>query len=85
MEKYRIEIQRTAQREIERLPKKDVQAILRAVTTLSDNPRGQNSIKLTGEEKYRLRVGRYRVLYEIHDDVLRILVVKVAHRKEAYR
>lgn len=85
MEKYRVEFRKTAQREIERLPKKDILAILKAIGTLSENPRGQNSIKLTGEEKYRLRVGRYRILYEIHDDVLLILVVKVAHRKEAYR
>ena len=85
MEKYRVEIQNTAQREIERLPKKDIQSIVRAIRTLSENPRGQNSIKLSGEEKYRLRVGRYRVLYEIHDDILRIIMVKEARRREAYR
>lgn len=85
MAKYKIEILKSAQREIERLPSKDIKVILHEIGALAENPRGRHSIKLTGDEKYRLRVGRYRVLYEIHDRILLVTVVKVAHRKDAYR
>ncbi|MDT8367445.1 MAG: type II toxin-antitoxin system RelE/ParE family toxin [bacterium] len=52
---------------------------------LADNPRPHGCEKLSGQEKYRLRQGRYRILYRILDDEVVVIVVKVAHRKEAYR
>lgn len=67
------------------MPKKDVRRILDAVTALSEDPRPPQSRKLSGEKKYRLRCGVYHVLYEIRDRALIICVVRVRHRKDAYR
>lgn len=85
MAKYKIEIKRSAQKEIEHLPKMELKTILSAISQLRENPRGHQTLKLANQDRYRLRVGRYRVLYEIHEYDLMLFIVKVAHRKEAYR
>jgi mRNA interferase RelE/StbE len=59
--------------------------IMQAVRKLSGNPRPSGCKKLKGMDAYRIRVGDYRVVYEIHDDVLVVLVVRVAHRREVYQ
>jgi mRNA interferase RelE/StbE len=59
--------------------------VMQAVRKLSFNPRPRGCKKLKGRDAYRIRVGDYRVIYEIHDDVLIVLVVRVAHRREAYK
>jgi mRNA interferase RelE/StbE len=51
---------------------------------LADNPRPHGSLKLQGEDLYRIRVGSYRVIYEIHDAQVLVLVVRIRHRKDAY-
>jgi mRNA interferase RelE/StbE len=85
MAKYEVRIKKSVAKDLDPIPKKDVQRIISAINGLSDNPRPPQSLKLSGAEKYRLRCGVYRILYEIHDEVLIICVVKVAHRKDAYR
>ena len=85
MAPYKIIIRKSVSRDIKRIPKKDVQRILKAVKTLSQNPRPPQSKKLSREEKYRLRCGAYRVLYEIQDEQLVVCVVRVRHRKDVYR
>ena len=85
MGKYRVEVKASAVKEIKKLPSKDLKRILAAISALSDDPRPQGSVKLSGEEKYRLRCGNYRVLYTIEDQVLVVYVVKVGHRKDVYR
>ena len=85
MEKYKVKIKKSAQKDILSFPKKEIKKILSAIEDLAINPRGANCKKLSGEEKYRKRVGNYRILYQIEDDVLVVNVVKVAHRKEVYR
>ena len=85
MEKYRIEIKKSAVKELNRLPKKDLKLIISRIEALADNPRPPNSKKLCADEKYRIRQGKYRILYEIEDTVLIVYVVKIAHRKEVYR
>jgi len=85
MGKYKIEIKKSAVKEIERLPREGLQAILDKIASLADNPRPRGCKKLSGEEKYRLRLGDYRILYAIEDDVLVVYVVKVAHRKDVYK
>jgi mRNA interferase RelE/StbE len=62
-----------------------VKRILDRIKTLEDNPRPTGCEKLTGQEKYRLRQGRYRIVYSIQDDELTVWVVKVGHRKDIYR
>ena len=85
MAKYRVEIKKSALKEIERLPQKEIKVVLEKISALSENPRPHDCKKLSGEEKYRIRVGYYRILYLIEDDVLIVYVVKVGHRKDVYR
>ncbi len=85
MESYKIFIKRSAAKELELLPKKDRTRIARRIAALSTDPRPYGSEKLTGEEKYRVRQGDYRVVYSVDDSALSVIVVKVAHRREVYR
>ncbi len=85
MGKYRIEIKRSVTKEIDRLPKNDLKRVLAKIETLAENPRPFDCQKLSAQEKYRVRVGDYRIIYSIEDDILIVFIVKVAHRREAYR
>jgi len=85
MARYRIEIKKSAVKELSQIPKKDLVKIVKTIYSLADNPRPRGSKKLSREEKYRIRYGTYRILYLIEDDVLVICVIKVAHRKDIYR
>ena len=85
MARYRILFRRSVAKDLRDIPKKDVQRILRAIEGLAGNPCPPQSAKLSGDDKYRLRCGVYRVLYEIEDDQLVVYVVRVRHRREAYR
>jgi mRNA interferase RelE/StbE len=85
MAKYKIEIKKTAAKEIKKLPAKDINKVIKLIDELAANPRPEGCLKLSNNEKYRIRFGVYRLLYEIYDDQLLIIVVKVAHRKDAYR
>ncbi|MFZ4394733.1 MAG: type II toxin-antitoxin system RelE family toxin [Kiritimatiellia bacterium] len=85
MASYELRFRKSVGKDLVPIPKRDVQRIIEAIQSLADNPRPTQSLKLSGAEKYRLRCGAYRVLYEIHDDVLVVCVVKVGHRKDVYR
>ena len=85
MARYRIEVKKSAVKELSRIPKKNLVKIIKHINSLGDNPRPKGSKKLSREEKYRIRCGTYRILYLIKDDVLVIYVIKVAHRKDVYR
>ena len=86
--KYAFRWREHAVRQLRAIPQPAALTILQALTPLGDDPRrpDANVKKLTGyEDRYRLRVGDYRVIYEIMDDQLVILVVGVGHRREIYR
>jgi mRNA interferase RelE/StbE len=83
--KYKILLKASAAKELEALPKPDRLRIIERIKALADNPRQMGCEKLTGEEKYRVRQGVYRILYEIHDDIVTVVVVKIGHRREVYR
>lgn len=85
MGKYRIEIKRSAVKEIDRLSRNDLRSVRTKIESLAENPRPFDCQKLSSQERYRVRVGDYRILYSIEDDVLIVFIVKVAHRREAYR
>ncbi len=85
MVKYKIKIRRSAAKEINKLPVKEIKRVLKIIDSLAENPRPAGCLKLSNEEKCRIRFGVYRLLYEIYDDLLLDTVVKVAHRKDAYR
>jgi mRNA interferase RelE/StbE len=82
---YDLAIKRSAAKELEAVPRKDRQRIARRIIGLGKNPRPHGCEKLSGHEKYRLRQGDYRVLYEIDDAAHRVTIVKIAHRRDAYR
>jgi mRNA interferase RelE/StbE len=84
MASYEVRFRPSVAKDLNPLPKRDVQRIMAAIATLADHPRPTQSRKLSASEKYRLRCGVYRVLYEIHDAVLVVCVVKVGHRKDVY-
>lgn len=86
---YRVDIAPAAQRDMKKLwkslPKKDVNAISKAITSLENDPRPANAKKLSGGESlYRLRVGNYRLIYQVRDSVAIVLVLKLADRKDVY-
>ena len=85
MAKYEIVLRKSVRKDLEPIPKRDIQRILADIAELANDPRPPQSRKLSGSEKYRLRRGVYRVLYEIQDAVLIVCVVKVGHRREVYR
>jgi mRNA interferase RelE/StbE len=82
---YRLVIRRSAGKEIEALSQKDRRRIVARIQGLATNPRPAGCEKLSGEEKYRVRQGDYRILYEIVDSDLVVTVVKVGHRGDVYR
>ena len=83
---YRVEVKKSAVKEIAALPKRDQRRVVRVIDALADDPRPEGVRKLTGaEDAYRIRVGDYRIIYQIADDVLTVLVVRVGHRKDIYR
>ena len=84
MGKYRIEIKKSAIKELNTIPRKDLKKIVLKISSLSDDPRPKGCVKLSGMERYRIRQGNYRILYSIDDEILVVYVVKIRHRKEVY-
>ena len=86
MGKYRVFIKSSAAKELNAISrKKDRQRIVRHIRKLGDDPRPPGCQKLSGQERYRIRQGQYRIVYGIEDNDLVVYVVKVGHRKDVYR
>ena len=85
MASYRILVRKSVHKDLDRIPKKDVRRIVKDIGALAEDPRPQQSKKLSGEEKYRLRCGVYRVIYEIQDKELIVCIVRARHRRDVYR
>ena len=85
MAAYKIYFKKSVEKDFKVIPKKDLVKILERIEALAEDPRPLVCEKLSGQRKYRLRQGRYRILYSIQDDELTIWVVKVGHRKDIYR
>ena len=85
MASYSLLIKRSAARELEALPPKDRRRIVRRIQVLAATPRPVGAEKLTGEEKYRLRQGDYRILYTIDDAERAVVVVRIGQRGDVYR
>lgn len=82
---YRVELVPAAARQLRKLPRQTQLRIRDAIDLLAENPRPLGSKKLTGEQRtWRIRVGTFRVLYEVQDMRLVVLVIRIAHRKDAY-
>ena len=85
MASYSLEIKRSAAKELARRPKPGCARVTARIQALAHDPRPVGSEKLSGQERYRVRQGDYRILYEVKDDVLIVTVVQVGHRHEGYR
>lgn len=85
MAAYKIYFRESVEKDFSLIPKKDIQKILRRIEALGKDPRPSGCEKLTGQERYRVRQGRYRIVYSIQDEVLTVWIVKVGHRKDVYR
>jgi mRNA interferase RelE/StbE len=85
MGRYKIVFRKSVAKDLRRIPSQDLRRILTTVDSLSEEPRPLGIEKLSGQEKYRIRQGNYRIIYEIKDDEVIVVVVKVGHRRDVYR
>ena len=85
MAAYRLFFRKSVEKDLRGIPKEDVTKILDRVRLLGVNPRPPDSEKLTGQERYRIRQGHYRIIYSVQDEEVTVWVVKVGHRKDVYR
>ena len=82
MARYSLQFKKSVTKDLRSIPKKDVRRILKRIGALADDPRPAGCEKLTARELYRIRQGCYRILYQIHDDLLVVMVITVAKREE---
>jgi len=82
---YRLVFRKSVAKDLRPIPNQEVARILQRVEELQENPRPAGSEKLSGQERYRIRQGVYRILYEVTDELLTVTVVKVGHRKAVHK
>ena len=82
---YSLVIKKSAERELRAIPKEDLRRVIDRARGLVDNPRPSGSEKLSGQERYRIRQGDYRIVYAVDDEVRIVEIVKIGHRREVYR
>jgi len=82
---YSIFFRKSVERDLAGIPKRDVARILERIQALAEDPRPRGCEKLSSRERYRVRQGKYRIVYSIQDEQLTVWVVKVGHRKDVYR
>jgi mRNA interferase RelE/StbE len=85
MARYELRFKNSVAKDLRALPRSDVAKVLERIDALRDDPRPPGSEKLSAQERYRVRQGSYRILYEIEDQQVVVTVVKVGHRREVYR
>ena len=83
--RYQVIIPKSVRKKLDRFPAGLTERILEALAGLETNPRPPGCKKLKDREAYRVRVGDYRIIYEIYDRVLQVVVITVGHRREVYR
>lgn len=81
---YELVIDRYAQKQLCKISPPHFNRIIKAVNELRTNPRPVGYRKLTGRSGYRIRIGNYRVIYNIEDSILTVFVIDIGHRKEIY-
>lgn len=85
MASYSLAFKKSVAKDLRSIPNQDVKRILERMELLREDPKAEGCIKLSGQERYRVRQGIYRIVYEIQDTELIVLVVKVAHRSSVYK
>ena len=84
MEKYKLVIKKSAAKEMEDIPKKELRKIVKRIRSLTQDPRPKGCQKLSGQSRFRIRQGNYRILYSIDDEDRVVDIVKIGHRREVY-
>jgi len=84
MASYKLAFKKSVAKDLRAIPNQDVKRILQRIEALAADPRGEGCVKLSGQELFRVRQGVYRIVYEIQDDRLVVLVVKIGHRSRVY-
>jgi len=82
---YSLVIKKSAERELRKVPKEDMRRIADRVRELTQNPRPAGNEKLSGQDRYRIRQGDYRIVYAVDDERRVVEVIKIGHRREVYR
>ena len=85
MASYELVFKQSVAKDLRSLPREDVARILKRVEALREDPRGEGCIKLSAQERYRVRQGVYRIIYEIRENELIVMVVKIGHRSAVYK
>jgi len=85
MANYELVFKKSVAKDLRSIPKKDVARILQRIEALRDDPRGEGCVKLCAQERYRVRQGVYRIVYEIRENELIVMVVKIGHRSAIYK
>ncbi|MEZ5587010.1 MAG: type II toxin-antitoxin system RelE/ParE family toxin [Sedimenticolaceae bacterium] len=85
MASYELVFKKSVAKDLRSIPKKDVARVLQRIEALRDDPRGEGCVKLSALERYRVRQGVYRIVYEIRDHELVVMVVKIGHRSAVYK
>ena len=85
MAKYKVTFKKSVAKDLRKIASPDLKQILKKIEQLANDPRQEGCIKLSAQERYRVRVGLYRIIYEIHDTKLIVQVVKVGHRSSIYK
>ena len=85
MANYEIQFKKSVSKDLRGIPNKDIKKILNRIDNLAIDPKGEGCKKLSGQELYRVRQGAYRIIYEIKEDEVVVIVIKVAHRSFVYR
>lgn len=85
MAAYRIVYRASVYRDFDRIQPRDLKRVLERIAALADEPRPPGCEKLSGQDRYRIRQGKYRIVYSIEDAQLTVCIVKVGHRRDVYR
>ncbi|MCB1866119.1 MAG: type II toxin-antitoxin system RelE/ParE family toxin [Chromatiales bacterium] len=85
MANYEIQFKKSVAKDLRSIPKNDVRKILERIDALAKNPRAEGCIRLSGQKRYRTRQGVYRIIYEVKDAEIIVVVVKIGHRSQVYK
>ena len=85
MAEYKVYFKASVEKDFRTIPKRNIIRILQRIESLGQDPRPLGVEKLNGQDRYRLRQGKYRIVYSIHDKELTVWIVRIEHRKDVYR
>jgi len=85
MANFELVFKKSVAKDLRSIPKMNVARILKRIEALREDPRGEGCVKLSAQERYRVRQGVYRIVYEIQDNEIIVVIVRVSHRSAIYK